>query len=137
MSDRTLTTGMEAAIAAGTVRPVIFYEGSFNAAGSPNEVFLRLWSGLGSFEWDGKTWEGAGKLLGISPLEESAEVKAVGFNITLSGLPSSLLSTALQSTRQGRPGRVWLGLMAPDSDALFTETFGELLTEDDFPILIE
>jgi hypothetical protein len=111
MSSRNLTTAMDAAIVAGKVRPVIFVEGSFHASGSPDEEFLRLWSGLGDFSWDSKTWTGAGKLLRISPLEESAEVKAVGFNVELSGLPPSLLSLALDNTRQGRPGRVWLGLM--------------------------
>ena len=111
MTTRNLTTAMDTAIVAGKVRPVIFVEGSFYAAGSPDEEFLRLWSGLGEFSWDSKTWTGAGKLLRISPLEESAEVKAVGFNIELSGLPPSLLSLALDNVRQGRPGRVWLGLM--------------------------
>jgi hypothetical protein len=111
MTSRNLTTAMDAAIVAGKVRPVIFVEGSFHASGSPDEEFLRLWSGLGDFSWDSKTWTGAGKLLRISPLEESAEVKAVGFNVELSGLPPSLLSLALDNTRQGRPGRVWLGLM--------------------------
>jgi hypothetical protein len=61
MTSRHLTTAMDAAIVAGKVRPVIFVEGSFHASGSPDEEFLRLWSGLGDFSWDSKTWTGAGK----------------------------------------------------------------------------
>jgi len=131
MTSRNLTTAMDAAIVAGKVRPVIFVEGSFHASGSPDEEFLRLWSGLGDFSWDSKTWTGAGKLLRISPLEESAEVKAVGFNVELSGLPPSLLSLALDNTRQGRPGRVWLGLMGREGYLSLPGTSGNYASTPD------
>lgn len=111
MSSRDFSTAIADAIVAGTVRPVFFVEGAFNDSGSPSETYLRLWSGLGDVTWDGKTWTGAGKLLTISPLEESAEIKAVGFSVELSGLPQDVLSLALANTRQGKAGRVWLGLM--------------------------
>lgn len=111
MSSRALTDAVAAAIVAGKVRPVVFVEGAFYDSGSPSESFLRLWSGLGDISWNSTTWTGAGQLLSISPLEESAEVKAVGFNVELSGLPQSILSTALANVRQGKPGKVWLGLM--------------------------
>lgn len=111
MSTRNLTGGMSERIADGVVRPVLFLEGSFYATGSPDEEFLRLWTGIGEVSWSGRSWTGAGKLLRLSPLEESNEVKAVGFSVELSGLPASTLSLALANTRQGRPGKVWLGLM--------------------------
>ena len=111
MSNRNFTDDVAARIAEGTLWPVLFMEGSFYATGSPDEEMLRLWTGLGEIAWSGRSWTGAGKLIRLSPLEESSEIKAVGFSVELSGLPSSLLSLALDNSRQGRAGKVWLGLI--------------------------
>lgn len=109
MAERGLTAPMLAAIAARTVRPALFYEGEF-VDGSENPEFLRLWTGVGDLSWNGYTWTGGGNLLGISALEETTDLKAVGFSVTLSGMPSSLVSLALGNVRQGKPGKLWLGL---------------------------
>lgn len=113
MAERGLTSAMLAAIAAKVVRPAIFYEGEFETAGSP--AFLRLWTGLGEVSWDSDgdgpyTWTGAGNLLAITPIEETTDLKAVGFSVTLSGMPSASIALALASVRQGKPGKLWLGL---------------------------
>lgn len=121
MTTRDLTASMSSAIVAATVRPVIFVEAAFYASGSPDEQLLRLWSGIGSFSWDSKTWTGAGNLLSLSPLEETRRINAVGFSVGLSGLPQSVLALALDSSRQGRAGRVWLGLM--ENNALVTDPY--------------
>lgn len=104
MASRGLTAGMLAAIAAGTVRPAIFFEGEYNGG------TLRLWTGVGTTSWNGQSWTGGGQLLGISPLGEATDVAAVGFTVTLSGMPSALISIALASVRQGKPGTLWLAL---------------------------
>lgn len=109
MAERDLSAAMLAAIAAGTVRPAIFYEGEF-VDGAEAPSFLRFWTGVGSITWDGYTWTGGGNLLGISALEETTDLKAVGFSVTLSGMPSSLISLALGNVRQGKPGKLWLAL---------------------------
>jgi len=114
MTTRDLTAGMLAAIAAGTVRPLIFYEGQFQAAGSPSEyAYLRAFTGLGQMTWNGQTWYGGGSMLSISPLEESADVKAVGFTVTFSGVPSSGIEIAVNraAESQGLYGKLWLGLL--------------------------
>lgn len=108
MTTRNLTAGMLAAIAAGTVRPAVLYEGVFVSGGS--DAYLRLWTGVGDLVWNSVTWTGGGQLLAISPLEEAAEVRAVGFSVTLSGMPSSLIANALVNARQGRPGKLYLAL---------------------------
>lgn len=105
MAARDLTSGMAAAVAAGTVRPAMFLEGEF--AGSQ---FLRLWTGVGTYAWNGHDWIGGGQLLSLSVIEETADNKAVGFAVTLSGMPSANISLALQSARQGKPGKLWLAL---------------------------
>lgn len=102
---RDLTAGVLSAIAAGTVRPVLFYEGSF-ASGT-----VRLWTGLGTVSWNGQSWTGAGSLLGMSSIQETTEVRATGLTISLSGMPGSLISLALSQARQGADGLVYLGFL--------------------------
>lgn len=108
MAERGLTAAMLSAIAAATVRPALFYEGEFVSGGLP--AFLRLWTGVGDIAWGGYTWTGGGQMLAITPIEETTDLRAVGFSVTLSGMPSALISIALQNVRQGKPGKLWLGL---------------------------
>lgn len=123
MTSRDMTAAMLAAIAAGTVRPVIFYEGEFAAAGSPTTTqFVRLFTGVGSISWDGKTWTGGGQLLGISPIEETSEVLAIGFSVRISGMPADKITLAMSLMRQGLPGKLWLGLF-DDSGALIVDPY--------------
>jgi hypothetical protein len=105
---RNLTDAVAAAAHAALVRPRIFYEGEF-ASGT-----LNLWSGIGPIDWDGKTWTGAGQMLGIGMIGETSELRAVGFEVSLSGEATAMLSANLGNARQGLPGMVWLGFMEPE-----------------------
>jgi hypothetical protein len=107
MAERELTAGVLSAIAAGTVRPVIFFEGEYVSGGAA--AFLRLFTGVGQLAWDGKTWTGGRELLGISAIQETTNLQAVGFAVRVSGLDAAKLSIALQSMRKNKPGRLWLG----------------------------
>lgn len=109
MAQRDLTSGMLSAIAQGVVRPAIFYQGEF-VDGSENTVYLRLWTGVGTYSWSGYDWTGGGNLMAVSPIEENTENKAVGFEITMSGMPSAKIALALQSARRNKPGKIWLAL---------------------------
>lgn len=100
---RALSVAMLAAIAAGTVRPVIFYEGEYSSG------FLRLWSGVGTYSWGGQSWLGAGEMIGVAPIGEASGVRAIGFSVSLSGESSTLLTANLAAAGQGLPGKVWLG----------------------------
>lgn len=102
---RALTAGMATEVAAPKLRPVIFFEGEFTGG------FLRLWSGIGTITWNAQSWSGAGQLMGISPVIETADVRAVPLTASLSGIPASILSLVLGQARQGKPGKVWLGAM--------------------------
>lgn len=102
---RDLTAGMLSAIAAGTVRPVLFYQGAFSGG------TVRLWTGLGTVSWNGQSWVGAGSLLGMSSIQETTEVRATGLSVSLSGVSTSLISLALTQARQGAAGSVWLGFL--------------------------
>ena len=108
MTDRNLTSGMATAVASGLLRPAIFYEGEYVSGGA--SAFLRLWTGVGNYVWNTFTWTGGGQLLGITALEETGELKAAGFTVSLSGMPSALIALALASMKKNRSGKLWLGL---------------------------
>ena len=95
---------------------------------------LYMWSGYGDFvrEDTGNTYLGAGQLLNISTVEETTEIQAVGANFTLSGIPSSFLSLALQEPYQGRECRIYFGVLIDGSLATqgldtITTQFGDLI----------
>jgi hypothetical protein len=50
-------------------------------------------------------------LLGVSEIRQSSRVQADGVRLTLSGMPSSIVSAVSGQARQGRPGTVWLALL--------------------------
>lgn len=116
MSARGLTPAMAAAIAAGTVRVALFYEGEFNGG------TVRFWSGVGPKTWNGQTWTGGGNLVGITPLDETAQLRSVGFTAYLSGMKASNIATALGAVRQGKPGTLWLAVLDA-SDAIIADPY--------------
>lgn len=114
---RDLTAGVSAELASEKVRWVMFYEGEFTSG------FLRLWGGLGDKVWDGKTWSGAGNLLGMSEVTETAGIVSQRSTLSLSGIPSSLLSLVHQAKIDGgKPGNVWLGTLDA-SDAVIADPY--------------
>lgn len=102
---RDLTAGAITEVDAATLRPVIFYEGVFTGG------TLRLWSGLGTITWNSQTWTGAGNLLGISGIGETADLRAEGVTLSLSGMPTALIAIALAQAQLGLAGSVWLGFL--------------------------
>ena len=106
---RDLTAGIIAQLQAASVEVGVLFEGEF-ASG-----WVRLWSGVGTLSWDGKSWSGVGTLLGISGIDETNEIRASGLTVSLSGVPSDLLSAALGDARSGKTGRVYLAFFSGGS----------------------
>lgn len=106
---RGLSAGMLSQIGSASVTPILFFYGEF-ASGN-----VRMWSGIGDLSWDSQTWLGAGSLVQVSNIEESAEIKATGIVVTFNGIPADLLSLVLSDVRQGALGKVWLGFLASGS----------------------
>ena len=125
---RGMTPAYQAALAEQVIRPALFVEGEFPSG------TLRLWTGLGDVDWNGSTWTGAGNLLGISPLEETADVVATGMQITLSGVPTSLVSLAISDAQQGQPVRLWLALL-DDTGAIIADPVQAFTGRLDVPTL--
>ena len=60
----------------------------------PSET-SRMWSGIGDKVIGGETYQGTGSLLKIGDVVESGELGAYNTSLSLSGVPSDLLSLAL------------------------------------------
>ena len=83
---RDLTSVVETALAADVIEPFFAVDLLFD---SPSELYL--WTGVGDKTINSKTYQGAGALLQIEPIEETADIAARGATLTMSGIPSSLL----------------------------------------------
>lgn len=112
---RTIAGPTQTELAQPQLAPVLFVELDF-ASG-----FVRMWSGVGPISWDGETWTGGGELLEVSSIEETKAVEATAASITLSGVPSTLVSIAYSDFSQGRPVRIWLGLLNVTSGAILAD----------------
>jgi len=82
---------------------------------------VRMWTGQGTLTLaDSTEWIGLGQLLDISSIEETSEMAVKGANISLSGIPSNLLSLALSEPYQGRVAKIYFGINGED---IFNELF--------------
>jgi len=71
---------------------------------------LRLWTGVGILSYQSVDWFGTGQLLQIDTVEETSEIAAKGATITLSGVPSEVLTLALTEPYQGRQAKIYFGM---------------------------
>lgn len=99
--------------------------------GSPPATgYVRMWTGVGDKEWDStgssppspQTWVGAGHLGDISPITETSDIRAEGVRLSLSGIPSTLVTAALDSVRVGLPAKIWFGALDA-SEAVIADPF--------------
>lgn len=127
---RDITSQMAAEFSGAYVTPVVLADLVFDSA------TLYMWSGIGTLEWQGNSYLGGGNLIGISSIQESQDLQAKGISATLSGIPSSLVATALTERVRGRPFRLWLA-SASTRRAVDTEGGDSVLTEDGGQVLLE
>lgn len=102
---RTLTTDVANALAAENVTPILFVELDFLSG------FMRVHSGVGPLTAEGNTYTGVGTLGQVETIEESTELQAYGLRLGLSGIPNTLIGTALNENYQGRAVRVLVGVL--------------------------
>lgn len=103
---RGLTSDILAAIAEDAVE--VFFAVDLELD-SPND--LHFWSGTYPLEIDGVTYTGAGWMLQISDIHEGSDLSAKGATLGLTGLPSSLVSLAVEEPYQGRIARIKVGFL--------------------------
>ena len=85
---RSLPDGIVSALSAEAVYPFFALRLFFDTQ------TLNFWTGLGDLTVNNVNYVGTGQLLTISEFTETAEISAQGAMITLSGIPSSLISLA-------------------------------------------
>lgn len=93
-----------------------------------DDNIIRMWTGQGTLVLEDETeWIGLGQLLSISSIEETSEMAVKGATITLSGIPSELLSLALSTPYQGRIAKIYFGTFQQGS--ILQETGNYILLE--------
>jgi len=100
---RTVPSALLTALSQETVQPYYAVELLF-ASGA-----LRLWTGYSDRTIGSNTYTGTGNLLAISGLEEVSDLSAKSIDLSLSGVPSNLVSLALTEAYQRRIVRVYFG----------------------------
>jgi hypothetical protein len=112
------------------VRPFFAVELNFD------NNLIRTWTGVGTLVLaDGTSWIGTGNLLTISTIEETQEMSVKGATLTMSGIPSALLSLALSEPYQGRVCNIYFGTLT--DGALLQQEGSYILQQDGSKILVE
>jgi len=105
---RTTTAAVNAALQGSNVPYLVFVELDFT------DGVIRLCNTGYPFEWDGKTWIGSGNLGTISEIEEGKDLQMYGCVLTLTGLDSEVMASALGSGYSGRAATIWLAPLDED-----------------------
>ena len=75
-----------------------------------------MWSGNNDATIEGETYLGAGSLISIGDIAETAELSSNGISITISGMDSTVLNLALTENYQNRKIIVFLGFLDGGTD---------------------
>jgi len=122
---RTVPAAILTALAQPEVEP--FYAVEIDLDSGP----LRLWTGYGDRTVDSNTYTGGGTLMTIEGLEEVADLSAKNITLTLSGMPSEVISLALQEPYQRRKVRVLWGVRGvSDFVEVFSGSLNQMVIED-------
>ena len=113
---RSVTSAVNTIFESNNVQPFMAVDLDFDSGN-----FL-AWSGYGNLTFGGNTYLGGGDFLSVSPVKENAEVQANGIDINLSGIPTELISLALNETYQGRSCKVFLGVL-DSSNAVVSDPY--------------
>ena len=113
---RDITTAFKNAIEGSVVKPIVGIELEFS------DGTLRFWNGYGNLTMtaggSSKTFNGAGDMLGVSEIEESSTLSMSGVTLTLAGIKSSIISTALSANYTNRKGAIYLGLFDTSNNVI-------------------
>ena len=105
---RDITTAFKNSIEGSLVKPIVGIELEFS------DGTLRFWNGYGNLTMtaggSSKVFTGAGDMLGVSEIEESSTLSMSGVTLTLAGIKTSIISTALGANYTNRKGAIYLGL---------------------------
>ena len=123
MATRDLTSVLLNALDDDVIQP--FFAVVFDFDSQP----VRVWTGIGEATIDGSVFTGTGNLLNISSIEETSEMAVRGATLTMSGIPSDLLSLALQEPYQGRVCTIYFGVVSGTTYSSLTQLFTGYMDE--------
>ena len=113
---RDITTAFKNSIEGSLVKPIIGIELEFS------DGTLRFWNGYGNLTMtaggSSKVFTGAGDMLGVSEIEESSTLSMSGVTLTLAGIKTSIISTALGANYTNRKGAIYLGLFDTSNNVI-------------------
>ena len=123
---RDITTAFKNSIEGSLVKPIVGIELEFS------DGTLRFWNGYGNLTMtaggSSKVFTGAGDMLGASEIEESSTLKVIkqvsstlsmsGVTLTLAGIKTSIISTALGANYTNRKGAIYLGLFDTSNNVI-------------------
>jgi hypothetical protein len=110
---RSLDTAFAAELAtAKNLFPIFFVDLPIN-----NQV-LHIWSGVGTFEWNGNEYVGVGQLGSITPAAETTDISAQGAALTLSGVNNQDAVDAESDVQLGARCTIWWSIVNPATLAL-------------------
>ena len=102
---RSLTSSIRDQLLSRDIKPCLLLKLEFTGkAGDVN-----VWNGAGDLSFNGDVYAAVGNLGGVSSYQETTELRANGMSFTLSGIPSSLISLALDEEFQQRRATLWIG----------------------------
>lgn len=81
---------------------------------------IRVNSTFRDLSFGGDTYKGVGDLGGIDTIEETTELKSSKVGLTLSGVPSDLISDALSAKSSEATVKIWLGFINDDFNLVDT-----------------
>lgn len=100
---RTVPSDLLTSLSQSEVHPFYAVDMDFDTAP------LRFWTGYGDKTIFTNTYTGTGSLLSISGLEEANDLSAKGVTLQLSGVPTEIVSLALQEPYQRRDCKIYFG----------------------------
>lgn len=113
---RDITSGFSTEISASRLKPILLFKAVFDSGD------LRLWTGYGELNYNSEIYTGSGDLLKIAQLAETQELVANGASFELSGIPSSLVSIALNESYQGRPISCYFAVL-DDANSIIADPY--------------
>ena len=108
---RSIGSSFSTQLSSGQLRPFYAIRMAFTSGD------LLLSTTYSDLTINSETYTGAGNILGISPINETADTRAVGIEIILNGLDSSILSAGLNDDVQNMAVKVYFGVLTTTGNA--------------------
>lgn len=109
---RDISASVIALLDNNTIYPVNLFELEFDSS------TLHLWDGDGDLSWDGETWLSNGWVYGYSTIGETDSIQANGVTITITGIPSELLSMVLSESKHKHTGIIYQSFLDASGDMI-------------------